>query len=197
MCGNSVHVLYTQYPSPLRRRPGWPRHMNHRCGEFLPIPILYRYRSARAPRKRGARRRLACTVRVACTRSRDAATVESYERGDWSPRRKFHGATSPTDLRDPTGRSGLSHPRDLGCTPSTRPPRPPRFCSAQTTREHASRAPRDQPEAGPQPGRSVQEVVDDRGRSRDSSRGRTLAGEGVSRGASANFLSCNWWGCVA
>ena len=32
----------TSLPPP-RRRPGWPRYTNHRCGEFLPIPIPMYY----------------------------------------------------------------------------------------------------------------------------------------------------------
>jgi hypothetical protein len=35
------HLRPTEATSLLlpRRRPGWPRYINHRCGEFLPIPI--------------------------------------------------------------------------------------------------------------------------------------------------------------
>ena len=35
------HLRPTEATSLLlpRRRPGWPRYTNHRCGEFLPIPI--------------------------------------------------------------------------------------------------------------------------------------------------------------
>ena len=95
---------------PLRRRPGWPQHKNHRCGEFLPIPIdrVQYIPSTRGPSPSPRGPVVACTQVCVLSSARDDTSISVRAAG-------VAGATRDLARRPAAPRFALArHPPGTG-----------------------------------------------------------------------------------